>query len=675
MRRCLLLLALLLPLSLQAQPHTLMPVPHHYVLTADTEPLWVDADFQLALTGYTEPRLERAAVRFLKRLATQTGLPIQPTLSADTLTATLILHTQAGAAPVQQAVEDEAYRLTVTPFQARLDAPSPYGTLRGIETFLQLVAPGPDGFEVAALRIDDAPRFPWRGLLIDVCRHFLPMEVLKRNLDGMAAMKMNVMHWHLSEDQGFRIESKRFPRLHEMGSNGQYFTQDQVRELIEYAQDRGIRIVPEFDMPGHTTAWFVGHPELASQPGPYEIERTYGVMDPAMDPTKESTYEFLDAFIGEMAALFPDAYFHIGGDEVHPKHWNENPRIQAYIQENNLGDNHGLQAYFNRRLLGILTKYGKQMIGWDEIFHPDLPKNIVVQSWRGQQSLADGARQGYQGILSNGYYLDLVQPASAHYAVDPLSGPAADLTPDQQRLVLGGEACMWAELVTPENVDSRIWPRAAAIAERLWSPGTVTDVDDMYYRLDVNSRRLEWLGLTHRTSYPQMLQRLTHGHPIAPLRTLADLVEPVKFYQRHRHRKYFTTTPMNRLVDATRPESRAARHFGKLVDTYLADPANAPARATLRETLGRWHDNDTALQPLLAENHLLAEVAPLSRTLADVARRGLLALDALENNTALTAEAQQQHLDALTTAAEPQAEVLLMIVPAVQRLVEAVPMR
>jgi hexosaminidase len=198
--------------------------------------------------------------------------------------------------------------------------------------------------------IQDRPRFRWRGLLIDSARHFQPLDVIRRNLDAMAAVKLNVLHWHLSDNQGFRIESKRYPKLHGLGSDGHYYTQDEVRGVIAYAQARGIRVVPEFDMPGHGTSWLVGHPELGSAPGPYAIERKPGVMDPTLDPTREEVYRFLDRFLGEMAALFPDAYLHIGGDENEGKHWAANPRIQAFMQRaHGLQDKHALQAYFNRR--------------------------------------------------------------------------------------------------------------------------------------------------------------------------------------------------------------------------------------------------------------------------------------------------------------------------------------
>src|SRR5438552_8710310 len=246
--------------------------------------------------------------------------------------------------------EDESYSLEVSNTGAKLDSPTTLGALHGLQTFLQLVATASDGFAVPALSIQDKPRFPGRGLMIDAGRHVIPVDVLHRNIDGRAAVKLNVLHWHLSENQGFRVESKKFPKLHEMGSDGLYYTQNEVRDLIAYARERGIRVVPEFDMPGHSTAWFVGYPELASGPGPYEIERKWGVFDPAMDPTRDETYKFLDAFIGEMAGLFPDQFFHIGGDEVNGKQWDANPKIKEFMHGHGLKDNNDLQAYFNQRV-------------------------------------------------------------------------------------------------------------------------------------------------------------------------------------------------------------------------------------------------------------------------------------------------------------------------------------
>jgi len=393
---------------------------------------------------------------------------------------------------VQSFKEDESYTLEVSPKQARLKSPTPVGALRGMETFLQLVDLDATGFGAPAVEIHDQPRFPWRGLSWDVSRHWMPIEVVKRNLDGMAAVKLNVFHWHLSDDQGFRVESKTFPKLHEMGSDGHYYTQEQVKEVIAYARDRGIRVVPEFDMPGHSTAWFVGYPELASGPGPYQIERRWGVLNPAMDPTRDEVYQFLDAFVGETAALFPDEYFHIGGDEVNGKQWKSDPRIQAFMQQHAMRSTADLQTYFSERLVEIVERHGKKPIGWDEVLHPGLPKNVVVQSWRGQRSLATAAQQGYMGVLSAGYYLDLIEPASRHYRADPLEGATAGLTAEERVRILGGEACMWEEFASSATVDSRLWPRLAAIAERLWSPQSVKDVDSMYRRLAVVSRELSF---------------------------------------------------------------------------------------------------------------------------------------------------------------------------------------
>ncbi len=446
--------------------------------------LKIDASFGVAFTGYNEARLDRAGQRFLLQLQRQTGLLISGK-TAEPTKATLVAHTNHASKEVQELGEDEAYTLEITPTGAKLNAANPLGVLRGLQTFLQLVDVSPDGFAAPAVSIKDQPRFGWRGLLIDSSRHFTPMEVLKRNLDGMEAVKMNVFHWHISDNQGFRAESKKLPKLHGLGSGGAYYTQNEIRELIAYAHDRGIRVVAEFDM--------------ASTPGPFKIEEEWGVMDPAMDPTNEKTYKFLDIFIGEMTKLFPDHYFHIGGDEVNGKAWDTNPKIQEFKKAHSYKSNDELQTYFSQRVQKLVNKHGKAAIGWDEIFVPGAPKDIVIHSWRGPQALAAAAKEGYQGILSNGYYIDLMWSAARHYAVDPLSGEAADLTPEQKKLVLGGEATMWSEYVNWENIDNRIWPRTAAIAERYWSPQSVTDVNSMYARLDVISERLEWVGLTHRS--------------------------------------------------------------------------------------------------------------------------------------------------------------------------------
>lgn len=654
-----------------ARPINLMPAPASLQVGAGQ--LVIGPVFSVAITGHTEPRLQRAVDIFLGDLRRQCGMPPQNTPLSDPAKATLVVNSEDGSKEVQEVGEDESYTLEVSPSGAQLSAATTLGIMRGLQTFLQLVEVGPNGFAVPVLTIKDQPRFPWRGLMIDVGRHFMPLDVLKRNLDGMAAVKMNVFHWHLSDNQGFRVESKRFPKLQAMGSDGLYYTQEEVREVIAYARDRGIRVVPEFDMPGHSTAWFVGYPELASGHGPYAIERKWGVFDPAMDPTKDSTYKFLDEFIGEMAKLFPDQYFHIGGDEVNGKEWDANPKIQEFMRGHGIKTNPDLQAYFNRRVQEIVSKHGKTMEGWDEILRPDLPKSIVIQSWRGQDSLAAAAKQGYRGLLSFGYYVDLNWPAWQHYEVDPMAKAAADLGDEEKQRILGGEAAMWAEYVSPENIESRIWPRTAAIAERLWSPQNVRDVDSMYQRMGAISHRLDWLGLTHNSSYVPMLRRIAGSDDVGALRTLADVVEPVKDYTREELAETppLSSDPLNRLVDAVRPESMTARHFSELVDAFVAGGSKPGTEAEIRALLARWRDHQVELQPLAEESYLLKEVMPLSRHLSALGTAGLAALDYLDHGEQAPAAWKTEQLALIEQIKKPKAQLLLMVAPSVQKLVEA----
>jgi hexosaminidase len=666
----------------QSQPQLpLMPMPAS--LQPATGQLSITQSFSVAVSGTHDASLDEEVQRFQTQLSRQTGIPFRPKPGSAP---TLQVHADHGRQAVQKLGEDESYELTVTDSAATLTAPTSLGAMRGMQTFLQLVQITPTGFAVPAVTIKDSPRFPWRGTMIDVSRHFIPVDVLKRNLDGMAFVKMNVLHWHLSDDQGFRAESKKLPKLTGMGSDGMFYTQDEIRDVIAYAHDRGIRVVPEFDIPGHSRSWFLGYPELASAPGPYALEGGgHGYIDPVMDPTRESTYKFLEKFLAEMAKLFPDAYFHIGGDEVNGKQWNANPKIQEFIHAHGMKNNQDLQAYFNTRLQKILAKNHKIMVGWDEILRPDLPKTIVVQSWRGQASLAAAAKLGYDGLLSYGYYLDLMWPAARHYAVDPMaivpaSTPAAasdstvPLTPEEQSRILGGESCQWAEWVTPENVDSHIWPRNAAIAERLWSPPSVTDANSMYSRMNAVSLDLEWLGLTHRSARSLMLRRMAGDGDITALRVLADVVEPVKDYDRSSDEKRPIDfhAPLTRLIDAAYPESDTARFFSSLVQTYIASGfKDQDAEKQIRMWLVLWSNNDSHLHPLLETSSLLQEDETLSANLSAAASSGLQALDYLDKLQPAPDSWKTQQLALIDQAKKASADMLLMVVAPVQQLVEA----
>jgi hexosaminidase len=664
-----------LPLSSAQEVQTLhlMPWPSSVKISPNSGTLLIQTSFAVGLQNSSDPTLRRALEIFLDDLRRHTGsLPLDFEISDDPANAQLRVSADHPSKEVQELGEDESYKLQVSASGAELTASTTLGVMRGLQTFLQLVEVTPQGFAVPAVSIQDEPRFPWRGLMIDCGRHFMPIEVIKRNLDGMAAVKMNVFHWHLSDNQGFRVESKKFPKLQEMGSDGLYYTQEQVRDVIAYARERGIRVIPEFDMPGHSTAWFVGYPDLASAPGPYSIERNWGVFDPAMDPTRESTYKFLDEFIGEMAKLFPDQFFHIGGDEVNGKQWDANAKIQEFMRAHGLKNNADLQAYFNTRVQKIVAKHGKTMEGWDEILRPDLPKSIVIQSWRGQQSLADAARQGYRGLLSSGYYLDLMSPTSAHYAVDPFADGAANLSEEQKQKILGGEACMWAEYVSPENIDSRIWPRAAAIAERLWSPQNVTDVNSMYRRMDFVSKWLDAYGLTHNTNYAAMLERMTDGKDITALRTLANVVEPVKGYAREQLATTEVTslTPLNRVVDAARPESANAREFAALVNQFVAGQSRPGLEIEIRSMLSSWRDNNVELSSLSQRSSLVQEVMPLSDYLAALASAGLEALNYVDRAEKAPEAWKNQRIQFAQQSFQPRAQLLLMVAGPVQKLIQ-----
>lgn len=762
----------------------LMPLPAKLRLTDGM--LQLNGLVQVEFAGHREARLDRAVDRFLQRLETQGASPVKRGDDGPKL----FIDCEQGSSEPQQVEEQEGYSLAVNGDGIRLKASSAYGILHGLETLAQLLKEEEGAFFFPFVDIEDAPRFPWRGLMIDVCRHWMPKEVILRNLDAMAALKMNVLHLHLTEYQGFRIESKTFPKLHELGSNGNYYTQKDVREIIAYAADRGIRVVPEFDLPGHSTSWFVGYPELASAPGPYTLDERFGVLTPVMDPTREEVYEFLDEFMAEMATLFPDPYIHIGGDEVEPHDWENNADIQAFMKEEGISDYHELQAYFNQRVEEILQKYGKRMIGWDEILHPDLSDRIIVQSWRSQKSLFEAVRSGGRAILSAGYYLDHKLPAARHYEVDPeimpgavdmvidsnewrtwaltvdamgttinssltlfgprdqlrgvmgmggnysaipsaswegdqlrfsfqsdygeikfegttgadsLAGelrlgimrfsaagprvagddiagtslpkiePVKPLTEAEKEQVLGGEACMWSEVVDARTVDSRIWPRAAAIAERLWSPREVANnVEDMYRRMDAIDRYLEDLGLQHRAYRPPLVKDIAGEEQAGAVETLIEVLEEVKYYDRMGIYDTLTTrTPLNRLVDAAAPESRLAREFAGKVDAFLMTPEAAPFEEEIRRQLDQWATLADRLGDPAGATDRFRETILVARKLQAAAQTGREALNALLADQTLPEARRIEMLEILESAAEPEAGVLVAVVPPIRRLVEA----
>jgi hexosaminidase len=653
------------------QMFNLMPVPA--VVKVNTGRVGISGQFRVAVTGKPNSRMYSEASRFVRRLSNKTGIFLDMqgyVTSNDTDTAsTLLINIQRPG--LLKLGEDESYTLETHTGKIRITAVTDLGAIHGLETLLQLVSADAAGYYFPGVSIRDNPRFAWRGLLLDVALHFMPVNVVKRTLDGMAAVKMNVLHLHLCNDQGFRVESKLFPRLQQMASDGIFYTQEEIHTIVNYAAQRGIRVVPEFVVPAHTTAILTAYPEFASVKKTYQLQRYFGVFDPVMDPTNEKLYPFLEKLFTEMSSLFPDDYFHIGGDENTGKDWAAVPHIKAFMKVHGMKTTMDLQTYFNQRLLPIIKKTGKKMIGWDEVLQPGLPKEITIQSWRGNEAFYSSVRKGYKAILSYGYYIDLIQPASYHYRNDPIPD-SVKLTEIQKNFILGGEATMWSELVTPVTVDSRIWPRTAAIAERLWSPKTVNNVDDMYRRLDIVSLQLESLGLQHLSYKQALMRQLCNGYNTKPLEVLVSVLEPLKIYERNEVDTMYTVfSPFTKLADIASPDQEVPRIFNEQVEAFLINLSTISEKE-IRDKLILWQENNVAFKHLLLNSPALSEASLLSENLSALAAAGLESLQYIHDKKMADTEWLKQKIAITTSAKQQGGRCEIQVVNAIQKLVERV---
>jgi len=648
-----------------------MPVPSR-IVTNETR-FGITDNFRVSVSGTTSARLLAEASRFIRRISQKTGffLDKQGYVTGKDSNSTCPVIIKVNRAGKLELYENESYHLHINRDQVVISAETDIGAIRCLETLMQLVSVDEKGYYFPGLTIEDIPRFAWRGLLLDVALHFMPMDVVKRTLDGMAAVKMNVLHLHLSNDQGFRVESKVFPQLHKIASDGNYFTQDDIREIIAYADQRGIRVVPEFVVPAHTTAILTAFPGLASVKRDYKLERYFGVFDPVLDPTNEDVYVFLDKLFKEMTSLFPDKYFHIGGDENTGKDWERNPRIRNFMKKNGMKTYMDLQSYFNKRIHPIIKKYKKLMMGWDEILQPGIPNDIVIQSWRGKEAFYESIKKGYPAILSNGYYIDLIQPASFHYLNDPIPD-SIHLSKEESKRVLGGEATMWSEHVTPLTVDSRIWPRTAAIAERLWSPSAVNNVNDMYRRLTVISLYLDGLGLTHLSYKPVLLRRLSNSYDIQALEVLVNVIEPLKIYERNQGDTMYTVfSPYTKIADAATPDQSLPRQFDAMVDSFLRSQDSSYESSIINQ-LTIWKMNHKAFLKVLLNSPILKEAEILSENLSKAAESGLSAMQLLHQHTIASNEWLQKQLGILKKAKEQGGRCELQIIDPIEKIVKAV---
>ncbi|EKO3694959.1 beta-N-acetylhexosaminidase [Vibrio metschnikovii] len=399
----------------------LMPYPQNVELGQGK--ISLDKSFSIYIKGYDSPRVQFNIKRTMERLYRQTGLPMLNWYAESEKDATLVIDIRnAPKSEVQDINSDESYQLESRNGQIIIRSERPYGAFHGLETFLQLVTTDATGYFVPAVSIQDEPRFPWRGVSYDTSRHFIELDVILRQLDAMASAKMNVFHWHMWDDQAIRIQLDNYQKLWQDTADGDYYTKDEIRYVVNYARNLGIRVIPEISLPGHASAVAHAYPELMSGMGEqsYPHQRGWGVFEPLMDPTNPELYKMLASVFDEVVELFPDEYFHIGGDEPNYQQWKDNPKIQQFIKDNNLDGERGLQSYLNTKVEQMLEARGKKMTGWDEIWHKDLPTSIVIQSWQGHDSIGRAAKEGYQGILSTGYYLDQPQPTSYHYRNDPI---------------------------------------------------------------------------------------------------------------------------------------------------------------------------------------------------------------------------------------------------------------
>ncbi|XP_065845351.1 uncharacterized protein [Oscarella lobularis] len=381
-----------------------------------------------------------------------------------------------------QLETDESYELNITasPPNSTLKAATIFGAMRGLETFSQLVTYNfaENAYEIhnASWFIEDEPRFQHRGLLIDTSRHFEPLRVIRNVLDSMSYAKLNVLHWHIVDTQSFPLQSLKYPKLW----NGAYSSQERysiedVKDVVTYAKGRGIRVMPEFDMPGHAASWCIGYPDICPSsdcPQP-------------LNPATNATFDLIEGFLKEMADVFGDNFIHLGGDEVNTKCWDKNPEIQAWLKMKNFTDDDAYK-YFVSRAHQYAKNEQKTSVNWEEVFNhfgSTLEKNTVIHVWLNSKTAAKVVAAGYRCILSNSnrwYLPHLTVTWEQFYDNDPL---ASIEDAQQQKLMLGGEVCMWGETVDASDIQRTIWPRAAAAAERLWSLANVTDHDEMFLRL------------------------------------------------------------------------------------------------------------------------------------------------------------------------------------------------
>lgn len=600
----------------------LMPLPRKVIPGSGYTPVG-----SLETSGVASARLGSAVSRCKRRLAAIVGESAALGPGRDRVRLDIV---SGPAREIPALCDDERYRIEVAPGRIAVEAPTEWGVLRALATLAQLVDQYGEGHGFPHCEIEDAPRFPWRGLMIDTARHFISIGTLERTLDVMEFYKLNVLHLHLSDDQGFRFLGTAYPELADCDA---HYTSESLDALVRRAAARGIRVVPELDVPGHASSWLAAHPEWGLGEPVSAVSKRFGVHACCLDPDNPEAMRAVATLFGELAQVFPDSHAHFGGDEV-------------TLPDG--GDARALQAAFNLRVADILHGLGKTPVAWDEVVQPDLPRSVVIQSWRGPGARSRALGAGFDTIHSAPYYLDRLYPADLHYAFDPETEAGPNIARDPRLAhvrdglhalssywetlseepagkgggrVLGGEACLWSELVTDELLDTRLWSRMPAIAERFWSPADVRDTDDMYRRLAATQATLARMGVVDpiRDLHRRLTRSGLSDDDAQGLMPLIEMLEPVKWYARllgssmpgevGSDRPYDTNTPLDRVVDFIPPESLAARDLAHLSD---AD--------RLREIVDGWRSQRRVVERC-ARQDVVGELTGVSEMLSCLAEQ------------------------------------------------------
>jgi hexosaminidase len=593
---------------------SLMPFPQKLEQFQGT--IAISKNSTVKYIGKRTELIDHAIERFVNRANQLSAVKLKPINTQQSA----LIQIQKVSKEILGINNAEAYSIQIDT-TIRIEAISDIGILYALETLNQLEQRNSIGIQFPKLKIIDWPTYSWRGMMVDVARHFIPMDVMKRNVDAMAAVKYNTLHIHIADDEGFRIESKQYPKLYLNGSNGKYYTQKEMIDFVQYCKERGIEVYAEFDLPGHSQSWFAGYPSLAAekknyQPGPrFKIEgdKPVNLMSlmqmmnttatPTMDVSMEETYQFLDNLSKEMKPLFSKSFMHMGLDENNGVAWKNNPSIEKFMKDKGFESTHELQNYFAERFSKIIEKNGMIPMAWEESFHKGLNKNIVIQVWKPSLmgptiSIDTITNNGNKVIASRGFYLDVFMPAYYHY----LNADFIKVNSNNQ--FLGGEAAIWTELVDEHNFERRVWPRAAVIAERLWSSSTLQDVDGMYTRLNSINDYLDRIGLKHISNNKNQ-----------DIKEVLSVITPLKGYKKIMALMTKPTSSQTstflQISDTIPVDANAKWIFRADVKKYLQDPSFENAN-NIKEQLAQWKSLHSKTLSIIELNSIRKHIENLS---------------------------------------------------------------